>query len=75
MSKFRKYLVPALALGAVPAFAEDATPLENALTQLQTGVTDMIGDVAPVVVTIVVALLALVGIFFAWKYVRKAIGR
>lgn len=77
--KFPRFLIPALALGAVPCFAQgtgsDSTALSSALTQLQTGVTDMIGDVAPVVVTIVVALLALVGIFFAWKYVRKAIGR
>lgn len=76
--KFPRFLIPALALGAVPCFAADGdsdSALSSALTQLQTGVTGMIDDVAPVVVTIVVALLALVGIFFAWKYVRKAIGR
>lgn len=75
--KFSRFIVPALALGAItPCFAADGdTALTSALTQLQTGVTGMIGQVAPVVVAIVVALLALVGIFFAWKYVRKAIGR
>lgn len=75
--KFPRFLIPALALGAVPCFAQDSgdSALSSALTQLQTGVTGMIGEVAPVVVTIVVALLALVGIFFAWKYVRRAIGR
>lgn len=75
--KLFRFIVPALALGAItPCFAADGdTALTSALTQLQTGVTGMIGQVAPVVVSIVVALLALVGIFFAWKYVRKAIGR
>ena len=76
MTKFGKYAIAGATLAA-PALclADDTSPLDSALTQLQTGVTGMISSVAPVVVAIVVALLALVGIFFAWKYVRKAIGR
>lgn len=78
MTRFRK---SALALGllaapaAVFAEGEPASALDTALTQLQSGVTSMIDKVAPVVTAIVVALLVLVGIFFAWKYAKKSINK
>lgn len=73
MQKFRWALPALLAAFAVPAFAED-TPaaFDNALTSLQSGVTSMIDKVVPVVAAILVALLVFVGLFMAWRYVKKA---
>lgn len=74
MKKIRKWFM-ALALLALPAvsFAED-TPaaFDTALTNLQTGVTGMIDKVVPVVAAILVSLLVFVGLFMAWRYVKKA---
>lgn len=67
--------LPALLLGVtVPAFAEGETPaaFDTALTSLQSGVTSMIDKVVPVVAAILVALLVFVGLFMAWRYVKKA---
>lgn len=64
-----------LGLLAVPAlsFAED-TPqaFDTALNDLKTGVTGMIDKVVPVVAAILVALLVFVGLFMAWRYVKRA---
>lgn len=70
-----RYAVPALLASlAVPAMAEGETPqaFDAALTSLQTGVTSMIDKVVPVVAAILVALLVFVGLFMAWRYVKKA---
>lgn len=79
MNKFLKKLrwaFPALLVGiATSAPAQSTTPLDTALTTLQGGVTDIIDKVVPVVAAILVALLAFVGLFMAWKYVRKAAGK
>lgn len=69
-----RWAVPALlAALASPSFAED-TPaaFDSALTSLQSGVTSMIDKVVPVVAAILVALLVFVGLFMAWRYVKKA---
>lgn len=74
MQKMRKWFVAAGA-ALVPAlsFAEGSTTaLDTALTDLQTGVTGMIDKVVPVVAAILVALLVFVGLFMAWRYVKKA---
>lgn len=67
------------ALAALPTLAlaegEQSTAFSTALTSLETGVKDMIDDVVPVVASILVALLVFVGIFMAWKYVKKAAGK
>lgn len=74
MTQIRKWFI-ALALLALPAvsFAED-TPaaFDTALQSLQSGVTGMIDKVVPVVAAILVALLVFVGLFMAWRYVKKA---
>ena len=61
-------LLPAL------SFAEGETPqaFDTALSSLQSGVTSMIDKVVPVVAAILVALLVFVGLFMAWRYVKKA---
>lgn len=62
-----------LGLPAV-CLAEGETPqaFDSALSSLQTGVTSMIDKVVPVVAAILVALLVFVGLFMAWRYVKKA---
>lgn len=78
MHKFRAWFarLGVLTMAALPAvgFAQDSTPaaFDNALTSLQTGVTSMIDKVVPVVAAILVALLVFVGLFMAWRYVKKA---
>lgn len=75
MNKIRMWAV-ALCAGLLPAlsFAEGETPaaFDTALTSLQSGVTGMIDKVVPVVAAILVALLVFVGLFMAWRYVKKA---
>lgn len=71
-----RWAVPAL-LGvlAVPAKAEgepSSAAFDTALTTLQSGVTSMIDKIVPVVAAILVALLVFVGLFMAWRYVKKA---
>lgn len=70
-----RWALPAL-LGvlAVPAMAEGEPPaaFDTALTTLQSGVTSMIDKIVPVVAAILVALLVFVGLFMAWRYVKKA---
>lgn len=74
ISRFRNLWL-SLGLLAVPAlsFAED-TPaaFDTALNDLKSGVTGMIDKVVPVVAAILVALLVFVGLFMAWRYVKKA---
>lgn len=71
----KKFLMM-LGLAALPAvgFAQSETPaaFDSALTSLQTGVTSMIDKVVPVVAAILVSLLVFVGLFMAWRYVKKA---
>lgn len=72
----RKFILGLLAAPAA-VFAQESAPtaFDTALSDLQTGVTGMINKVAPVVGAIVVALLVIVGIWFAWKQVRRGLGR
>lgn len=78
MHKFRAWFarLGVLTMAALPAvgFAQESTPaaFDTALTSLQTGVTSMIDKVVPVVAAILVALLVFVGLFMAWRYVKKA---
>lgn len=74
MKKFRYALPALLGVLAVPAMAEGETPsaFDSALSSLQSGVTSMIDKVVPVVSAILVALLVFVGLFMAWRYVKKA---
>lgn len=70
-----RWALPALLVGVtVPALAEGETPqaFDSALSSLQSGVTSMIDKVVPVVAAILVALLVFVGLFMAWRYVKKA---
>lgn len=70
-----RWALPALLVGfAVPSFAQDSTPaaFDSALNSLESGVTSMIDKVVPVVASILVALLVFVGLFMAWRYVKKA---
>lgn len=75
LNKFR-YWLAALAVCAVPAAAlaegETSTAFSTALSDLQDGVTNMIDSIVPVVAAILVALLVFVGLFMAWRYVKKA---
>ena len=74
----KKWYMALLGLFMVPALSiaqESTTAFDTALSDLQTGVTSMIDKVVPVVAAILVALLVFVGIFMAWKYVKKAAGR
>lgn len=73
IKKHRWALPVLLGVFAVPSFAE-GTPaaFDTALTSLQSGVTSMIDKVVPVVAAILVALLVFVGLFMAWRYVKKA---
>lgn len=60
---------------SVPALAQSAEPpaaFDDALSTLQDGVTSMIDKIVPVVAAILVALLVFVGLFMAWRYVKKA---
>lgn len=65
-----------LAFLAVPSvcLAQGETPqaFDQALSDLEDGVTAMIDKVVPVVAAILVALLVFVGLFMAWRYVKKA---
>lgn len=78
MTKFKQWIgrLAVLSMAALPAvsFAEGETPaaFDSALTSLQSGVTSMIDKVVPVVAAILVALLVFVGLFMAWRYVKKA---
>lgn len=69
-----RWALPALIFGALPSFAQESVPsaFEDALDDLQSGVTGMIDKVVPVVSAILVALLVFVGLFMAWRYVKKA---
>lgn len=75
MKKISMWLA-ALAVCSLPAlsFAQGETPaaFDTALSSLQSGVTSMIDKVVPVVAAILVALLVFVGLFMAWRYVKKA---
>lgn len=78
MTKFKQWIgrLAVLSMAALPAvsFAEGETPaaFDSALSSLQSGVTSMIDKVVPVVAAILVALLVFVGLFMAWRYVKKA---
>ena len=74
LHKCRYGVFAVLGLLAAPAFAEGEQQgaFDTALTNLQTGVTGMIDKVVPVVAAILVALLVFVGLFMAWRYVKKA---
>lgn len=74
-SKF--VLAGATVAAAVPAFAEDgaSTAFDTALTNIQTGMTDTIGKVVPVVAAVVVAAIALWAIPYAWRKLRGGAGR
>lgn len=77
MSLKTKMLAAAVAVSAaVPAFAEGGnTAFDTALTSLQTGMTDTIGKVIPVVAAVVVAAIGLWAIPFAWRKLRGGAGR
>lgn len=60
---------------AVPCFAQESTPFDTALSSIQTGMTDTIGKVVPVVAAVVVAAIALWAIPFAWRKLRGGAGR
>lgn len=65
-----------LGMAPVAVLAQaQSTAFDTALTDLQTGVTGMIDKIVPVVAAILVALLVFVGLFMAWKFVRKAAGK
>lgn len=63
---------PALLFAETPTAPEG---LSDAVEQLQGAATASITAVRPAIVAILVALFALVAIGFAWKYIRKFIGR
>lgn len=75
---FKKWLarLGIFTLAALPAvgFSQESTPaaFDTALQNLQSGVTGMIDKVVPVVAAILVALLVFVGLFMAWRYVKRA---
>lgn len=76
-SKFNKALafIGALATPAL-CFAEgETTAFDSALTQIQTGMTDTIGKIVPVVAVVVVAAIGLWAIPFAWRKLRGSAGR
>ncbi len=61
---------------AVPCFAqEQSSAFDTALSSIQTGMTDTIGKVVPVVAAVVVAAIALWAIPFAWRKLRGGAGR
>lgn len=69
-------------VSAASALAEDATgptfdkaAMDSAVKSLQDAATDTIGSVKPAIIAILVALFVIVGIGFAWKYIRKFVGR
>lgn len=79
-----KYWLSGAALAApfAGALAEDATTptfdkaaMDSAVKSLQDAATDTIGSVKPAIIKVLVALFVIVGIGFAWKYIRKFIGR
>lgn len=79
MNKFKKSLLFLGAL-ATPAlcFAEGeiaAGTIDSALTQLQTGVTGVIGKVVTVVGAVIVAGIAIWALPFAWHKLRGGVGR
>lgn len=74
--KTKLALAGASVAAAVPCFAqESSTPFDTALSSIQTGMTDTIGKVVPVVAAVVVAAIALWAIPFAWRKLRGGAGR
>lgn len=73
-----KYALLGASLAAsVPCFAQEptSTAFDTALTDIQTGMTDTIGKIVPVIAAIVVAAIAIWAIPFAWKKLRGGAGR
>lgn len=69
-------LAGATVAAAVPCLAqEQSTAFDTALTSIQTGMTDTIGKIIPVVAVIVVAAIGLWAIPFAWRKLRGGAGR
>lgn len=69
-------LAGASVAAAVPCFAqESSTAFDTALTQIQSGMTDTIGKIVPVIAGVVVAAIAIWAIPFAWKKLRGGAGR
>lgn len=74
--KSRLALAGASVAAAVPCFAqESSTAFDTALTQIQSGMTDTIGKIVPVIAGVVVAAIAIWAIPFAWKKLRGGAGR
>lgn len=72
----RKFIPAGLALGALPCFAEGtATTVSGAVSQLQTSATDAVNAVAPAVLAVITALFVIVGILFAYRKIKSALGR
>lgn len=72
-----KYALLGASLAAsVPCFAQESTTaFDTALTDIQTGMTDTIGKIVPVIAAIVVAAIAIWAIPFAWRKLRGGAGR
>lgn len=65
----------ALAEGEASTPTFDKAAMDSAVKSLQDAATDTIASVKPAIITVLVALFVIVGIGFAWKYIRKFIGR
>lgn len=71
-----KFLLGLAALSPAAVLAEgESTAFDTALSSIQTGMTDTIGKVVPVVAAVVVAAIALWAIPFAWRKLRGGAGR
>lgn len=74
--KNMKKFLALIGMAPLAVLADGTTSaFDTALSDLQTGVTGMIDKIVPVVAAILVALLVFVGLFMAWKFVRKAAGK
>lgn len=75
--KHKLALVGAALAAPTLAFAEDPSPtaFDTALNDVTTAATGMIDKVAPKVALVIAALVVIVGIWFAYKQIRKGLGR
>lgn len=71
----KKVLVALGALGPAAVFAEGTSPIDSAVTQLQTAATGAISSVLPAVIAVLVALFGIVGVIFAYKKIAARFGR
>lgn len=74
--KMKKFLAGLGAFAPAAVFAEgETTAVSGLVTDLQTAAENAISSATPAVVSVLVALFGVYGVFLVYKLIRRAIGR